>query len=214
MDILPLGHASFKIRGKNATVVTDPYDSAEVGLKFPKNTEADIVTVSHGHHDHDAVSAVSGSPFIVSGPGEYEIKGVSFIGITSFHDDNKGTDRGRNVVYSIFVDGLHIVHLGDICHVLTAVQIEELGVVDILFIPIGGVYTIDAEKAIEIISELEPKVVIPMHYKREGINEKIFGGLAPLSAFLSKIGKEIQSAPKLSITRDKLPAEMQVVVLE
>ncbi len=97
MEILPLGHASFKLRGKQATVVTDPYDSAVTGLKFPKNVEADIITVSHDHPDHNAVTAVGGTPFVVRGPGEYEIKGVSIIGVATFHDAEAGNARGRNI---------------------------------------------------------------------------------------------------------------------
>src|SRR5437764_763688 len=109
MDITYLGHSSFKFKGKKTTVVTDPFDPTMVGLKFPK-VEADIVTVSHGHPDHNATSLVGGSPFIVSGPGEYEIMGVSIIGVDSFHDGVKGKERGRNTIYNIEVEGIHIVH--------------------------------------------------------------------------------------------------------
>lgn len=215
MDIYPLGHASFKIRGKAVTIVTDPYDADMVGLKFPKNVEADVVTVSHDHQDHNAVGAIAGSPFIVRGPGEYEIKGAHVRGIASFHDNEKGAKRGRNTIYHIELDNLRLAHLGDVGHTLSSGDIEELGDVDILFIPVGGVYTIDAKQAVEIINEIEPSVVIPMHYNRSGLNPKAFQELAPVSDFLKEMGKEgIAPLSKLSITKDKLPEELQVVVLE
>jgi L-ascorbate metabolism protein UlaG (beta-lactamase superfamily) len=214
MDIIPLGHSSFKIRSKRATIVLDPYSSERVGMKFPKNTDADIITVSHAHEDHNAVFAVSGNPYIVDGPGEYEIKGVAIIGVASYHDANNGIDRGKNTIYHIEVDSLHLAHLGDLGTTLTPSQLEELDGVDILFVPVGGFFTIDAATAIKVIESIEPKIVIPMHYSRTELNPKIFEKLEPVSVFLKQIGKEVAPVPKLSITKDKLPAEMQVVVLE
>lgn len=209
MDIIPLGHASFKLRGKNATVVTDPYDGGGVSLKFPKHVEADILTVSHDHADHNAVHLVGGTPFFVHGPGEYEIKGVSVIGVASFHDEKEGADRGRNTMYRIEVDGVKIGHLGDLGHVLSSAQVDALDGIDILLVPIGGVYTIDAEKAAQVVSDIEPRIVIPMH---DGRSNK---ELAPLEQFLKVMNKgEITPVPKLTISREKLPTEMQVVVLE
>jgi L-ascorbate metabolism protein UlaG (beta-lactamase superfamily) len=215
MDILPLGLSSFKIRGKNASVVTDPFNASSVGLKFPKNVEADIVTVSHDHPDHNEVAAVAGSPFIITGPGEYEVKEVSVIGISTFHDEKKGEERGRNTIYRIQVDGVVFGHLGDLGHVLSSAQVDELNGIDVLFVPVGGVYSLDAVKASQVIADVEPRIVIPMHYGQPGLNEKIFGELAPVSAFLKQMGKEsVTAVPKLSVSRDKLPAEMQIVVLE
>ena len=215
MDITYLGHSSFRLRGKNTTVVTDPYDPAMVGLKFPKHTAADIVTVSHNHEDHNAVSQVEGAPFVVNGAGEYEIKGVGIVGIPVFHDDAQGATRGKNTIYRIELDGVAIVHLGDIGHTLTSTQVDSLDGVNVLFIPVGGVYTIDAARAVAIIHEVEPSIVIPMHYGRPQLNQKAFGELAPLAAFLKEIGREdVQPQPKFSITKDKIPEEMQVVVLE
>ena len=120
MEILPLGHASFKLRGKQATVVTDPYDGTQMSVKFPKHVEADIVTVSHDHYDHNAVSLVGGAPFIIRGPGEYEIKGVSIIGIATYHDEEEGNARGRNTIYRIEIDGVKIGHAGYLGHTLTS----------------------------------------------------------------------------------------------
>lgn len=211
MEILPLGHASFKLRGKLATVVTDPFDEKETGMKFPKHTEAEILTISHDHADHNAISQVGGNPFVVMGAGEYEIKGVSIIGVTSFHDDTSGSERGRNTMYRIEIDGIRILHLGDLGHVLSSAQVDQVDGIDVLFIPVGGVYTIDAEKAAQVISDLEPRIVIPMHYGTETSNKN----LAPVSVFLKQMGKEsVVPVPKLTVSRDKLPAEMQVVVLE
>lgn len=215
MDITPLGHASFKIRGKQTTVVTDPYSSDMVGLKFPKHTTADIVTVSHQHKDHNAVSQLEGAPFVISGPGEYEIKGTSVVGFSTFHDGTSGKERGANTIYRIEIDGVSIVHLGDLGHVLSASDVDGLDGVDILLVPTGGFYTIDAKQASQVISEIEPNIVIPMHYGCPGLNQKTFRLLAPVSDFLKEMGKVgIVPVPKLTISKDKLPSEMQLVVLE
>ena len=214
MDITSLGHASFRIRGKTATVITDPYDPTLVGMKFPKHVEADIVTVSHEHADHSSVREVEGNPFIIKGSGEYEVSGVGVVGLSAFHDDQKGTVRGRNTIYRIEIDGVAIVHLGDLGHTLSTTEIDELDGVNILMTPVGGVYSLDPAQAVAVVNEIEPEIVIPMHYGRPELNQKAFGGLSPLSAFLKEIGKEAVPQPKLTVTRDKLPAEMQVIVLE
>lgn len=215
MEITYLGHSSFKLRGKTVTVVTDPYDASMVGIKFPKHTSADIVTVSHDHNDHNAVTAVEGSPFVVAGPGEYEVKGVGIVGIGVFHDEVRGVKRGKNTIYRIELDGTSIVHLGDLGHTLTSDQVDSLDGVDVLLVPVGGVYTIDAKVARELVSAIEPSIVIPMHYNREGLDQKTFGTLAPVSSFLKEIGKEgVSPVPKFTISKDKLPEELQVVVLQ
>ncbi len=215
MDITYLGHSSFRIRGKNATVVTDPYDSDMVGLKFPKHVAADIVTISHDHKDHNAVEAIEESPYVINGPGEYEIKGVGIVGVSVFHDNENGAKRGKNTIYRIEIDGISVVHLGDLGHVMNSAQVDELDGVNILLVPVGGVYTIDPSQATQLINDIEPSIVIPMHYGRAELNQKEFGELSPLGAFLKEIGKEgIAPQPKLTITKDKLPAEMQVVTLE
>lgn len=215
MDITSLGHSSFKIRGKNATVITDPYDSAMVGLKFPKDAAATMVTVSHDHADHNSIAQVKGTPQIISGPGEYEIAGVGIVGIASYHDHEKGAVRGKNTIYRMQVDGVSIVHLGDLGHALSAEEVESLDGVDILIIPVGGTYTIDAAIAATIVGDVEPHMVIPMHYGRPDLNGKAFSSLQPVSAFLKEIGKEdVTPQPKLTITKDTLPEELQVVVLQ
>lgn len=143
MDISFLGHSAFKLKGKTASVVTDPYDPS-IGLKFPK-TEADIVTITHDHLDHNAADQVGGNPFVISGPGEYEVKGIKIIGVPSFHDEKKGEVRGKNTIYNIKIDGLYICHLGDLGQTeLGSEQSDAIGQVDVLLIPVGGFYTIDA----------------------------------------------------------------------
>src|SRR3990170_1220611 len=154
MDITYLGHASFKLKGKNATLITDPYGSY-IGIKFPK-TSADIVTISHGHEDHANTASISDVKKVIDGPGEYELAGVSIIGISTFHDDKKGAERGRNTIYIIEMDELRVVHLGDLGHKLSEDTIEELGVVDVLMVPVGGVYTIGPTDAGEIVRDIEP----------------------------------------------------------
>lgn len=215
MDITYLGHSSFRIRGKQTTVITDPFDGSMVGFPFPKHISANIVTVSHDHGDHNNTSQIDGSPYIVSGPGEYEIAGVGIVGFPSFHDETKGSKRGSNTIYRIEIDGMSIVHLGDVGHVLDSETVNNLDGVDILMIPVGGFFTIDPEIANAVIKEVEPSIVIPMHYATPKHNPKAFGDVKPLDVFLKEMGKEgIVPVPKLTITKDKIPEEMQIVVLE
>lgn len=215
MDITYLGHSSFKLRGKSASLVTDPFETNKVGLPFPKHTVADIVTISHEHEDHNAKRAVEGNPFIISGPGEYEIKGVGIVGIGVYHDDVKGGKRGKNTMYRIEIDGVSLVHLGDLGHELSASEVDSLDGVDVLFVPVGGVYTIDPAQASKVVHEIEPMFVIPMHYNRPGMDQKIFGDMTGVEAFLKEMGKTgVLPVAKLSISNDKLPEEMQVVILQ
>ncbi len=210
MEIVFLGHASFKIKGKTATVVTDPFDES-IGIKFPK-TESDIVTITHDHFDHNAEANVAGSPFIIKGPGEYEVKGVEVVGVASSHDTKQGSERGKNTIYNIKIDKINIAHLGDLGQEsLTSEQIEEIGNVDILLIPVGGYFTIDGAQASKIASQLEPKIIIPMHFKNE---ETKIAELEGPEKFLKEMGKEnVESLPKLSMAADKLPEETQIVLL-
>lgn len=211
MDIYWYGQACFKIKGKNATVVIDPFDPDFTGLKLPKDLIADIALKSHEHKDHSNLEGVGGNPVNIAGPGEYEVKGVAIIGVGTDHDKAEGKERGKNTVYNLEVDGLNIVHLGDLGHVLTQDQVEEIGGCDILMVPVGSVYTIDAEDATQIVSQLEPKIIIPMHYG--GVPGLKFP-LEPVDNFLKEMGAEnTQPQLKLTITKDKLPDEAQVMVL-
>lgn len=213
MDITYLGHSSFRLRGSSASLVTDPFDPKMVGFKFT-GVEADIVTVSHNHEDHNRSDLVKNVKREVAGPGEYEISGVSIIGYPTFHDDKKGETRGKNTVYVIEMDGLRIVHLGDLGHKLSDEMLEALGDVDILMVPVGGVYTITPRVAVEIVQVIEPKITVPMHFLAQGINPEVFGKLATLDTFLSEVGLTVERSQKLSLKASDLGEELKVVVLE
>ena len=189
------GHACFKIQDKTGTdsitLMTDPYDKS-VGLKLP-NLEADIVTISHEHADHNNRAAFRGQPYIIDSVGEYDIKGVMIEGVKSFHDDKNGAERGDNIIYRIEMDGITICHLGDLGHVLDNKQLERLEGIDILLIPVGGKYTIDAKKAVEVISQIEPRIVIPMHYKTKDLKFD----LDDVDKFIKELGVEPTYEEKL-----------------
>jgi L-ascorbate metabolism protein UlaG (beta-lactamase superfamily) len=213
MFISYLGHSCFKIQDKigpdGVTVVTDPFDKS-LGLKVP-NFEADVVTVSHDHEDHSNSSALRGNPFVIDVPGEYEIKGAMIVGVESFHDDQQGAERGKNIAYRIEVDGISIGHLGDLGHVLSDEEMEQLGVIDILMIPVGGKFTIDAKKAVEVVNQIEPRIVIPMHYKLPDSNVDIDG----IDKFIKELGVEPRREEKLKLSKKELPQDgMDLVIME
>lgn len=210
MDINYLGHSCFKIKGRKTSVVTDPFDPDMVGIKFPK-TEADIVTVSHNHNDHNMAVQVGNVKKVLDTPGEYEIGGTSFIGVPSYHDAQKGAERGKNTIFVIEMDGLRLCHLGDLGHKLEETALEEIGDVDILFIPVGGIYTIDAKVACEVVAEIEPHIIIPMHYWDESLKKEPFADLAKVEVFLSEIGLKTERLPKLSIKAGEISSDDQVV---
>lgn len=213
MEIKYLGHASFLIKTKNAKIITDPYDSS-IGLRFPK-VEAEIITVSHQHNDHNRHDLVGGDKVIFDMPGEYERLGVKISGYQTYHDKNKGRDRGLNTIFKISADDINILHCGDLGEVLKDEFLDELGEVDILLIPVGGFYTINADEAIELIKKIEPSIVIPMHYNNLKLNQEVFGNLASVEEFLGKIGVgECVPLPKLSIKKEELSEEMKVILLE
>lgn len=214
MEITYLGHSSFRIKSKKATVVTDPFDSGMVGLKFPK-VSADLITVSHDHKDHNRSDLVSGVKMVISEPGEYEVSEVSIIGIQTFHDNQEGKLRGKNTVYVFETEGLRLAHLGDLGHKLNDDVVEDLGTIDILMLPVGGVYTIGPTEASDIVRSIEPSIVIPMHYRVKGINNETFGKLSPLEDFLKDVGLPVEESEKLVIKKgDILEGESKVVVLK
>lgn len=208
------GQACFKIQGEKSIIVTDPFDKS-IGLKIPR-LSADIVTVSHDHYDHNNIKGVKGiaipEPFIITESGEYEIKNTFVYGISSYHDNQEGKIRGENIIYRIEMEGITLAHLGDLGHLLTNGQVEKLEGVDILMIPIGGIYTINAKQAGEVISQLEPRIVIPMHYKIKGLKVNIDS--------LDKFCKEIGVCPTETITKFKVTKkdlsqeEMKIIVLQ
>jgi len=209
MDITWLGHSCFRIKGRNAVVITDPY-SPSLGYSLGKPT-AHIVTVSHQHEGHSYVQGIGDEPKVVTRPGEYEIRGVLIIGIATFHDKEKGANRGKNTIYIMEIDEITVCHLGDLGHVLTTDQVEETGNVDVLLLPVGGVSTINAPMAAEVVRQLEPKAVVPMHYKTPAISRE----LGAVDRFLKELGADqISPRPKLSFTKSSLPISTQVFLLD
>ena len=194
-------------------MITDPFNPLKVGLKYPKNS-ADIVTISHGHDDHNYVEGVNDVRKVIQGPGEYEVLGVSVIGYPVFHDDKNGSERGKNTIYVIEMDGIRLAHLGDIGHTISEDTLEELGTIDILFIPVGGIYTINPTQAAETVRSIEPKIVIPMHYYTNGMNEQVFAKLAKVDEFLDLTGLTAEKTDKISLKKSELTDDKKVIVLE
>lgn len=217
MEITYLGHSCFKLKNKEGLVIyMDPFKSEMVGLPLPKDV-ADVITVSHDHEDHSAVNVITGpvnreGVFLINRVGEYEIAGVQFTATSTFHDKNNGADRGKNLVISIVADGLHIVHLGDLGAKLTDSQVEKLGSVDILMIPVGGKFTLDAEEAMDLIKEVQPSYVIPMHYKT--VESKI-EEIAKLDVFLEKNKYALagESVHKIKVDENSLPDDTQILLM-
>ena len=209
MDITWLGHSFFRIKGKEAVLATDPCQPS-LGYSLGK-LQADIVTLSHSHLGHSYIEAISNDFKVISGPGEYELKGTFITGIATFHDTEKGSKLGKNTVYLVEMDGMTLCHLGDLGHLPDSDLMEALGGIDVLFLPVGGVTTIAGSTAAEIVRGLSPKVVIPMHYKTPAL----VGELEPADKFLKELGiKEMISQPKLSVSRATLPPTTQVIVLD
>lgn len=209
MEIDWFGHACFRLRGRDGTVIVDPYGK-DIGLSFAR-PRGDIVTISHAHPGHSFAAGVKGDPKIIDGPGEYEIKNIFVTGVPTAHDKKGGKERGANTVYVFDIDGLTICHLGDLGHVPTQPQIEALGNVNILLVPVGGVSTIHGGEAAEIVSMLEPQIVIPMHFAHADLKFKLD---SPLKFFKEMGIKAPNAVAALKVTKDNLPSETQVVVLE
>jgi L-ascorbate metabolism protein UlaG (beta-lactamase superfamily) len=208
MEITWLGYSCFRLKGKQVTIVTDPVPP-DLGYS-PGKLEADIVTISHEHHGHSYVQGMDRQPKVLTGPGEYEISGVLTTGLQTYHDAEHGAIRGKNTIFIFEIDELVICHLGDLGHTLTAEQIERIDSVDVLMVPVGGISTIDASQAAEIVRRVEPKIVIPMHYKTLVLKRD----LAPVDRFLKEMGvKESVPQPKLTVNKNSLPVTLQVVVL-
>lgn len=209
-EIVWLGHACFRLKSKDAVIITDPYDKS-LGLGT-LNQKADIVTVSHQNPHHASVESVKGDPFVIAGPGEYEVRGVFITGVWTFADDKGGKELGRNNVYLFQLDDLAVCHLGSLGHTLKPDQLQAIGNVDVLLVPIGGYASLSANKATEVISQLEPNVVIPMHYNTTG-RETIT--LDTLEKFTKEMGiKDYTAQEKFSARRSDLGETTQVVILE
>lgn len=211
MQIQWFGQSFFKIQTKNngqeIIVATDPYDQS-CGLK-PPAFSADILTISHDHDDHNNIGAIKGEPFLINTPGEYETKGVFIYGLPAWHDGKNGAERGNTIIYKISAEDISVVHLGDLGQELTNEQIENLGNVDVLLIPVGGQVTIDAKKAAEIVSQLEPKIVIPMHYRLDGLKFKFDA----VENFIKEVGLAPEKIDKLKIVKKDLPMEETKLII-
>lgn len=210
MEIRWLGHACFQIRSQSGlTLLTDPPDR-EVG--YPRiEVKADIVTVSHQHFDHNAVALLPGKPKVIEEPGVHQVEGITIKGVSTFHDTAGGRQRGKNIVFVLEVDGVRLCHLGDLGHVLDEAQVAEIGPVDILMVPVGGYYTIDALAAKQIVEALRPRIVLPMHYKTPVMPDASFP-IAPVTAFTQYYDQVVEKEV-LEVTQDTLPPTLQVVVL-
>ncbi len=210
MDVTWLGQSCFRLRGKNAAVVTDPFPPS-LGLRLPRQ-EAELVTVSHEHENHSYTQAVRDGAFEITGPGEYEIAGVSVIGIPTFHDSEKGSKRGPNTVYLIEIDDVRVCHLGDLGHPLDDAAAETVSSVDVLLVPVGGKTAINAVQAAEVVRQLEPRFVVPMHYATPGVKVDLEG----VDRFLKEMAvTSFEAQPKLSVQAiSATEYETKVVVLE
>ena len=210
MKIKWLGHATFLITSDSDTrIITDPYETGS-DLKYGRIKEsADIVTVSHDHFDHNNVAAVQGNPQVIK--GTTEAKGIKFKGIPTYHDDAGGSQRGSNTIFCFEVDGVNVCHLGDLGHRLNDEQVTELGKIDILIIPVGGFYTIDAKVASQVCDQLKPGVIIPMHYK----NDKCGMPIAGVDEFLrGKSNVTRLDSSEIEFKPGELPPSAQIMVLK
>ncbi len=212
MKISSYGHSCFKIKCKDLTLLIDPFDNS-IGLKVSK-IKADAVLVTHQHHDHNNISVAGKDSFVVNGPGEYEIKGTFISGKEAFHDNKNGEERGIMTMYLIEDDKVRIAHLGDLGQKqLTKEQLEFLDNVDVLLIPVGGEYTINGSEAVSIINDIEPRIVIPMHYNVPGL--KLPKTLDKVDNFIKEIGLTPENLDELKVSHDNLPSsELRLVTLK
>jgi L-ascorbate metabolism protein UlaG (beta-lactamase superfamily) len=212
MKVKWLGHASFLITSdSDVKIITDPYPQGS-GLSYiPINIPADIVTMSHSHYDHNNASSVPGKPELVTGTGLKTVKGISFNGIATHHDQSQGKERGTNTVYCFTVDGIKLCHLGDLGHRLSQEQMAAIGSVDILLIPIGGVFTIDAKMAGTVVDDLKPKVAMPMHYK----TAKCDWPLNTIDDFVAdRKNVRKSNVSEMEFKAGELPQNTEIVVLQ
>lgn len=203
-----LGHACFLLADQSGTrVLTDPFNEA-VGYPVPE-IKVDVVTVSHEHFDHNAVQNLTGKPAIVRGPGTHNIGNLMIKGVATFHDGARGSERGPNTVFIIDMENIKICHLGDLGHQLDAGQVQEIGPIDVLLVPVGGTFTIDSSGAKQVVEALQPRLVIPMHYRTEMVKLPI----APAENF-TNLFQNVKKTKALETSPASMPAETEVVVLE
>lgn len=210
MEIVWYGHSCFRLSERGlATIVTDPFDAEVVGYD-PLKLKADIVTISHHAPGHDCLEAVKGYAHVIDGPGEFEIGGVFITGVQTDGQGKKAADRPRNTLYVFDFDGLTVAHLGDLRTVPTQAEIEALGTVNVALVPVGGGEGMNAAKAAEVVSLLEPNLVVPMHYQTPVTKLH----LDKLDKFLKEMGlHEVETLPNLKVSKSSLPEETKVVAL-
>jgi L-ascorbate metabolism protein UlaG (beta-lactamase superfamily) len=209
------GHASFKLTtDKGVRVIIDPYESGfgNGGLTYGNITdEADLVLTSHDHGDHNYVRNIKGKFTRIEKEGAYEVAGIKVTAIPCFHDASKGKDRGGNLIFVIEADGLKVAHVGDLGHALTTDILQKMGSVDLLLLPVGGFYTIDAKEATEVMNAVKPRLTIPMHYK----TEKCAFPIAGVDEFTKgKKGVRIMNAAELDVTKQGLPNDAEIIILK
>jgi L-ascorbate metabolism protein UlaG (beta-lactamase superfamily) len=208
LDVTWLGHGCFRLRGRGAAAVTDPYPPS-IGLKLSR-LEADLVTVSHSHENHSYTQVVRDA-YEINGPGEYEVAGISVIGVPTFHDSEKGARKGRNTVYLLEIDDVRVCHLGDLGHRLDDAEAEAISSPDVLLVPVGGRNAMNAAQAAEVVRQLEPRYVVPMHYAIPGLKRE----LDSIDRFLKEMGVTAsEPQPKLSLQKSAGEYETRLVVLE
>jgi L-ascorbate metabolism protein UlaG (beta-lactamase superfamily) len=214
MKIKYLGHSAFLLTSQKGTkVVLDPFQAGAYGgaVGYPAiNETADAVLLSHDHPDHSYAKAVKGNPRVISSAGPSSIRDVKINGVHTYHDESRGSERGKNTVFTVEIDGLKVTHLGDLGHPLSDKEASFIGKPDILLIPVGGFYTIDAETATEVADNFEPRVVIPMHYKTECCDFPI----APVDEFLKEKENVKRVGQEVEVTKDKLPPETEIWVMQ
>lgn len=202
------GHSCFFLKAQTGlSLLLDPFHEKEVGYRMP-SVEADIVVVSHDHEDHNNILAAKGQPFVIKGAGRNGAFGLKFQGVASYHDSDEGRKRGENTIFCFALDGIRICHLGDLGHLLSRAQVDAIGPVDLLFLPVGGIYTLDATGAEAVMGQLRPAVTVPMHYSTKALCFE----LERVDNFLK--GRDfLGPLDFLEITRDSLPKESKVVLL-
>lgn len=214
MNITWYGHSCFKIQtkkergGDDVNLFTDPFDKS-VGLRPPQGG-ADVITVSHNHPDHNQTQSLKNNPFVIDAPGEYSLKGIAIRGIESFHDNTQGAEKGRNTIFVIESEDIRICHLGDLGHLLEDKQVDAIGAVDILMIPVGGKYTLDSALAEKVAGQLEPKLILPMHYALPGLTFE----LDNVEKFCDDLGNETEkNVAKLTLKKKDLEDKNGKIIL-
>ncbi|MDQ3880709.1 MAG: MBL fold metallo-hydrolase [Chloroflexota bacterium] len=208
MEITWYGRACFRLRGREATAITDPCPPS-TGFVAGRH-DVDLLTISHDHADHAYTRSIT-APMTLTRPGEYEVRDLLVTGVGSFHDGSSGADRGRNTIFNIEVDGIHVCHLGDLGHLLTEEQLTEIGHVDVLLVPVGGRFTLTPTEAAEVVTQIGARLVIPMHFAVDGASTDLGGP----DEFLREMAvSDPVRQPKAVVTQSSLPEESQVVLLE